>query len=145
MEPKINLFEFFLQAMTALFFIAIAVMQWQRSVRRNTHRRGTRRTSLTVSSELTMTNVMEYIERSGVSKRWKQLGEELCGKSAELDKISSLSAMIEFWLSHSRTTPSWRSLVWALDAISETTAAEDLMDIFESSQGSLYDQSLLID
>ena len=87
-----------------------------------------------VPPELTVTNILQYIETKGVLNKWKLLGEKLCGKDAELEKLSSLSAIIEFWLSNSKTVPHWRSLVWALDKINETTTAEQLMNIISESQ-----------
>ena len=84
---------------------------------------------------------MKKINFDSVVKKWRELGEELCGQNPELDNIPSnskaLSFVIRLWHFSSPTgkKKSWRSLVWALDAIDETGVADTLMNFTESPDG----------
>ena len=85
---------------------------------------------------MTPVNVKEKINHESVVKKWRQLGEELCGQNPELDKLSSksnpLSFVIRLWLFNSpNRVKSWRCLIWALDAIDELGVADTLMNFTE--------------
>ena len=90
---------------------------------------------------LSPVNVVKEINCDSVVKKWRELGQQLCGQNPELNKIPSssnaLSSVIRLWLfgSQAGMKKSWRSLIWALDAIDETCVADTLMDFTEPPSG----------
>ena len=95
----------------------------------------------TAAAVLSPVSVKEKINCDSVVKKWRQLGEELCGQNPELDNLLSkpnaLSSVIRLWLFSSQAgrKKSWRSLIWALDAIDEIGVADTLMSFTEPPDG----------
>ena len=92
----------------------------------------------TVPAVLSPVNVVQKINHDSVVKKWRELGQQLCGQNPELHNIQSnskaLSSVIRLWFRAGKKK-SWRSLIWALDAIDETRVADTLMDFTEPPDG----------
>ena len=90
---------------------------------------------------LSPVNIVKKINVDSVIKKWRELGQQLCGQNPELNKIPSnskaLSSVIRLWLfgSLEGKKKTWRTLIWALDAIDETRVADTLMDFTEPLDG----------
>ena len=90
---------------------------------------------------LSPVNIVKKINVDSVIKKWRELGQQLCGQNPELNKIPSnskaLSSVIRLWLfgSLEGKKKTWRTLIWSLDAIDETGVANALMDFTEPPDG----------